>query len=54
MFPLDKIKVVDKVLLDKITGIKIIVIGKQKAHFLNVIPDSTWRIPLSVQNIGKL
>jgi hypothetical protein len=53
IFPFDKIKVVDKVLEDKISRIIMIIIGKQKAHFLNVIPDSTWGISLSVQNSGK-
>ena len=48
VFPLDKIKVVDKVFMDQIPGVKIIVIGKQKAHFLNVVPDSTRGIPLGV------
>ncbi len=54
VFLLDKIKVVDKVFLDQVPRVRIIVIGKQKTYFLNVIPDSTRGIPLSVQKIGKL
>jgi hypothetical protein len=54
VFPLNKVKVVDKVFLYQVPGVKIIVTGKQKAHFLNVIPDSARGISLGVQNIGEV
>jgi hypothetical protein len=53
MFPLNKVKVVEKVFLDQVSGVKIIVMGKQKAYFQNVIPDTARGISLGVQNIGK-
>jgi len=51
MFLFEKIKVVYMVFMNYTSWIKIILTGKQKAYFLNIIPDISREYPLAFKTL---